>query len=52
MRTCDGCGAAIGDEAKHDAWHEQIEGIGSVADDALERAEWASNVLYQNNLSI
>lgn len=50
--SCALCGAMMGDVAKHQAWHDRIDAVESTADDALERAEQAQNVLYQNNIQV
>ena len=52
VSTCEKCGAAVMDGEKHQAWHDELDGVDSTAYEALEKAEWASNVLYQNNISI
>lgn len=50
--ACELCGALMGDALKHQEWHEHVTGIESTANDALDRAEQAQNVLYQNDISV
>lgn len=50
MDTCELCGALIGDAERHKAWHAAIDAIDSTADDALEKAEHAANILYQRGI--
>jgi hypothetical protein len=52
MSTCEICGAAVSDVAKHDQWHSHVDDVQATADDALDRAEQAHNVLYQNNIQV
>lgn len=52
LKTCALCGALMGDVAKHQEWHGRVDDIESTAEEALERAEQAQNVLYQNNIQV
>lgn len=49
---CDTCGAQVVDVERHKRWHAAIDSIDRTADEALERAESAHNILYQNNIDI
>lgn len=50
--TCDGCGAVVGDTTKHQQFHDTVDAIHALGDEALEKAEYAANVLYQNGIEV
>lgn len=52
LTECADCGAAVMNAAVHERWHGAIDAIEDLADDALQKAEYASNVLYQNNIQV
>jgi L-rhamnose mutarotase len=56
MTTCQECGAAVADAAKHDAWHKEwwskVADVEETANDASDKADYVSNVLYQNDISV
>lgn len=49
--TCATCGAMVGNEAKHRAWHHSLDHVEATAEEAFDKAEDAQNTLYQNNIS-
>ena len=50
--NCERCGAMVGDVAKHDQWHAEIDQVGATAEDALDKADYANNVQYQNGIEV
>lgn len=50
--NCETCGAVVGDVGRHEQWHGALEQVERTADEALEKGEWAGNVLYQNGIEV
>lgn len=47
---CEKCRAVVADVARHDQWHAELGSVAGTAKDALEKAEYANNTLYQNGI--
>lgn len=54
MEECLECGAMVQSMGKHRRWHkalsDRVNEIEGTADDALQKAEYSENVLFQRGL--